>query len=350
MKKYGWTLVELTIAIIVIMLLSAMSMSITKNININKNKIYIYAALRNLSMGHIAIMEMPANNGSFYPDTAQTSDSNNSIPNDWYCMYLSDGFSLVANPNCAKTASSTTVNLRFPNGITFYGMASPWNVVHSTDYKTLYYKSIMIDADGEGGMNKIGVDRFPMYVFRGSTDRGVSIDGMVIPTECGKNYIYKDGGTTKYNLTNTYCDGKTNNLASDNTVISQNIYRVTDGKNTTKATIIAGRMSTIEADCKAYAGTGFYTRYHCSEYGIKLHERCAHEITCENCATNGNICPATAASVDLCNGLAETNKISVKNPDTGANENQGFQCFSLLNKPSSGLGMVGSSIFGDMDI
>jgi len=153
----------------------------------NKNKIYIYAALRNLSMGNIAITEMPANGGYFYPNNASSHDS--SATTDWYCLYLADSFSLTANPECEKTTDTDglgNVNLRFPNGIVFQGIASEWKLM----YDGLYYKDFIIDADGEKGSNKIGIDRYPMRVYRGNTHQGISIDGMVIPVECGKDYVY----------------------------------------------------------------------------------------------------------------------------------------------------------------
>lgn len=352
MKKSAWTLAELTIAIIVLIILCRASMTISKNININKSKIFIYSAIRNLTMGNIAIMEMPANNESFYPDSAGVADNDSTVTNDWYCIYLADSFSLSANPNCSKTAANTAVNLRFPNGITFQGIASPWQ----TAYDGLYYKNIVIDADGEDGMNKVGVDRFPVRVFRGSTFKGTSVDGMVIPVECGNDVIYDQNGSA-IALSTPYCThgftmtkGSANNkIASDDSVITQNIYRVTDGKNSTKATIIAGSLSTIAADCKAYAGKGFYSEAHCKAYGITLLERCAHASTCEDCATYG-ICP-NGGSEDACNTLAESNKLDVPDADNpSVTEKTGFQCFTLINKPTAGMGMFGSAVLGDIDM
>ena len=113
--------------------------------------------------------------------------------------------------------------------------------------------------------------------------------------------------------------------------------------------IIAGSMSTIEADCKAYGGTGFYNQKHCQEYGIKLLEKCAHSNTCKGCGTYAT-CP-NGGTEDTCLALAENNKLSVENEDRpGTYTLTEFQCVSLLNKPSSGMGILGSGIVGDMDI
>lgn len=344
MKKFAFTMAELTICIIALIILCAASTTITKSLNVNKSKIYIYAALRNLTLGNIAITEMPAN-GAFYPAAAQTHDSDATKTDDWYCIYLADSLSLAANPDCSKTAVNTDINFIFPNGTTFRGIASSWEYA----YSGLYYKDILIDADGEDGMNKIGVDKFPFRVFRGTNHAGMTLDGIVYPVECGNDKMYYlDNGTlTSVSLSSTYCSGKNNRIASDNSVVSYSIYKVTNGEKPDKATIIASKLSAIEADCKAYGGKGFYHGATCRDYGFKLMEKCAHEITCEECETYG-ICP-NGGSKSNCDTLAENNKINAKQSD-GSYSSQGFQCFTLLNKPSGGMGMVGSTIFGDMDI
>jgi len=345
MKKFAFTLAELTICIVALLILCAASMTVTKNININKSKIYIFAALRNLTMGNIAISEMEVNNGSFYPSEGQAYDADASKTNDWYCIYLSDPLSLVENPTCAKNTSEDTVNLRFPTGTTFKGIASQWQ----NAYKDLFYKDILIDADGEEGMNKLGVDQYPFRIFRGANHAGTIIDGMIYPVECGNDKMYyKDGDSiTSTTLSSPYCYGKSNKIASDDSVITYNIFKVTDGERPNKATMVGGRMSTIEADCKAFGGLGFYHGRTCAEYGFKLMERCAHESTCEICEEHGT-CPNGGSKSD-CDTLATNNMINAKQED-GTYVKTGFQCFTLLNTPTSGLGVVGSAIFGDMSL
>lgn len=345
MKKFAFTMAELTICIIALIILCAASTTITKSLNVNKSKIYIYAALRNLTLGNIAISEMPTNDDTFYPDTAQTYDSDSTKTDDWYCIFLSDSLSLAANPNCSKTALSTDVNLIFPNGTTFRGISSSWEEA----YEGLYYKNILIDADGEEGMNKLGVDQYPFRIFRGKNHADMTLDGIIYPVECGndKMYYMKDGSLLVTSMISSYCNGKNNRIASDNTVVSYSIYKVTDGEKPDKATIVASKLSAIEADCKAYGGKGFYHGAICRDYGFKLLEKCAHETTCEDCATYG-VCP-NGGDKASCDTLANNNKINAKQED-GTYASQGFQCFTLLNKPSSGMGMVGSTIFGNMDI
>lgn len=346
MKKSAWTLAELAIAIIIMLLLCAASMSISKNISINRSKVYLYAALRNLTMGNIAITEMPVNGGYFYPGNASNHDA--SATTDWYCLYLADSFSLAVNPECEKTTDTTglaTVNLRFPNGITFQGIASEWK----TMYDGLFYKDFIVDADGEKGSNKIGIDRYPMRVFRGNTLEGIPLDGMIMPVECGNDYTY-DVYDTRIELSSPYCvhgfevngAAARNNIASDSSILSKNIYRVTDAKNTTRASIIAGSLSTIEADCKAHAGKGFYTAQQCADYGINLLERCAHERMCQGCKNDTlgfNICP-NGETEEKCLEYAADNLV----------DGTPHECFSLLNKPTAGLGIIAGGAVGDMEL
>ena len=111
--------------------------------------------------------------------------------------------------------------------------------------------------------------------------------------------------------------------------------------------MVAGRMSAIEADCKAYGGIGFYHAQTCKEYGFNLLERCAHESTCESCAEYG-VCPNGVDKAG-CDTLASNNLINAKQED-GTYASTGFQCFTLINKPTGGMGMIGSAVFGDMDL
>ena len=127
MKLKAWTMAELTIAIIVIIILSAISMSVTKNINVNKSKIFVYSALRNLNLGNVAITE--ANSSTFYPSNAATSDEDNSVTADWYCLHLVDNFTLKGAANCDKKYSAdndATINFTFTNGTTFQGFGTKW--------------------------------------------------------------------------------------------------------------------------------------------------------------------------------------------------------------------------------
>ncbi|MBR5774501.1 MAG: hypothetical protein IKY44_06595, partial [Clostridia bacterium] len=57
MKKQAWTLAELTVVIVVILILAKASISVARTMDINKGRIYMYATMRNLTMGNLAIKE-----------------------------------------------------------------------------------------------------------------------------------------------------------------------------------------------------------------------------------------------------------------------------------------------------
>ncbi len=353
MKLKAWTMAELTIAVMVIIILSAISMSVTKNNNINKARIFMYAALRNLNLGNVAITE--ANESVFYPSTAATADEDTAVTDDWYCLHLVDNFTLKGSPNCKKKYSSdndATVNFTFTNGVTFQGFASKWK----NAYSGLDYKNAVIDIDGEGGSNKVGVDRFPIRIFKGKTHQGDNANGMIFPVNCDstKDTITTSDGTAISLELNPYCNNgfsanganKKANLALDNEIITNDIYRVTNAEKETSAqTMVAGR-STIEADCMAHGPKGFYGAKVCSDNGFKLSEKCAHTFVCGGCNDSVNVCPdlddsGTAGSEEKCNETAGKNEEAAG----GA-----FRCFVFLGKPTSGLGMIGSVIMQEMGI
>ena len=59
--------------------------------------------------------------------------------------------------------------MKFVNGVTVKGVASEWVIpFENAEYQ---FKNIEIDIDGNKGMNRLWVDRFPMRVFKGSGQR-----------------------------------------------------------------------------------------------------------------------------------------------------------------------------------
>ena len=344
MRKCAWTLAELTIVMIVVLVLTAVAMSITKNVNINKSRIYMYSAIRNITMGNISVIE--ANEETFYPIEAETYDADATKTDDWYCLHFADAFSLKSSPDCTKTTDgSNTVNMVFANGIALRGVAAPWKRA----YDDLYYKDILVDIDGDENINKVGVDRFPLRVFRGTNAQGESLDGHVYPVDCSaaNDKLYDSAGNL-VSLSHSYCNSSSANIASSDEIVSYGVYRVTDGSKPTSATMIAGSKSAFEADCIAYGSRGFYGGALCSSKGYVIHDRCAHEDLCTDCASYG-ICAGGSSS--NCITLAESNKLNVPSEDDpSVTEKTGFRCFTLISKPTSGMGMVAGSLLGDLGI
>lgn len=337
MKKFAWTLAELTIVIIVLMILSKATVSVIKSVNVNKSKIFLYSAMRNLTMANVAIKEKYEN---FYPTEAVDSDANDAISYDWYCYNLVSNLSLNGSANCTKNFSYNAPNFTLANGIAVYGVSSLWGNI----YGDLYSKIIMIDIDGSAGQNKVGVDRFPMIVYRGVTAHKYSVDGLVDPMSCDSNNYYltnPDGNFSGY--ATSYCTGATDyNLANDNQLISYSVYRVNDPEKVHFANILFAGKSAVEADCLAHGAKGLYGKLLCNAKGYQLHKQCAHEDTCSGCEADGT-CPNGGTEAN-CNALAEANKIEVDGTKIG------FKCFSLLSKPSGGMGILGGAIINEVGL
>lgn len=333
MKKNAWTLLELTVIMIVILVLTAASMSVMKTINVNKMRIYTYSAIRNLTMGSIAIKDKY---GEMYPDEAKTSDNNAAVANDWYCMNLVDSLMTDGAINCIKNIidgtpiSSPTPNFKLANGIYVYGASNSWR----TAYGDLHYKDMMFDINGNGGADKIGVDRFPLRVFRGATAQGYNADALVQPVDCtsGQDYLTDTAGN-KITLSSTYCTGGSVALASDSEFLTYAVYKVVDtNKPNSAVPILAGR-SAVEADCLAHGAKGLYGKQLCSANAYKLYPECAHEETCAGCEADGT-CPNSGTEAN-CNALAQNNK---------------FRCFALMSKPTAGLGLMGIAVMNEVGL
>ena len=334
MNKKGWTLAELTVIVIIILILTKASMSVVKNININKARIYTYITMKNLTMGNIAIREKYTD---FYPKTALEHDSVEAT--DWYCLNLADIFAKDGSTNCNKNLPAQTDNFILANGVSIKGVSSNWIQA----YDNLYYKDLLIDIDNTNGINKLGIDRFPLRVFKGSNANGDSTDGIVLPVDCqnGKDILYnKDGDLIT--LYHSYCTG-TSNIASSNELISYGAFKVTDGNKPKTASIIFAGKSAIEIDCLTSGGKGFYNYQICANKGYYLHEKCAHESTCADCEENGT-CP-NGGTESNCNILAENNKVTLQD-----GSKKGYKCFSMISKPMDGMGLIGGAVMGEIGI
>lgn len=348
MSKKAWTLAELTIAITILLILTAASISVTKNINVNKTKMNLYAAIRNLTMANIAIKEKPLSYSLFYPKSAEEYDADDTKTNDWYCMNVADAFSMKIAPNCLKSAAANTVNITLMNGVTYMGLATPWKEV----YPDLFYKNITIDTNGASSPNALGIDIFPVRVFKGKKYDGLTMDGIIMPVNCTSDKIYNS--TDEINLGNDdskkhpSCTAEYDFLADTN-FFAQNIYRVMEvpNKANPRARMIVGSLSTAKADCLAHGGKGYLSEKQCAELGFSLHQHCANKRTCKGCKAEDdsyNICPEGGDEA-TCEALAEANEVEIS-----LNHKYTYECFYLMDKPSSGLGVLGNGALGSLDL
>ncbi|MBQ8635455.1 hypothetical protein IJX73_03790 [bacterium] len=357
MKIKAWTMAELAVSMLILIVLSYASITVTKVNGNNQAKIFTYAMMKNLSYGHGSISDKY---GEFYPEDADETSG------DWYCKNLADIFALSNTPSCA----TTTAVFKFANGVKIEGLSRAWvapytykadsciDEKHCKEEPDFWYKNILLDVNGDSNPNKIGVDRIPLRIYRGFTALGGDISGLVVPA-CGTyDYTYDPTGAIKYLNSGSYCADSIN-LIENNELISYNIYRADDvlegmkdwssgdmKDKTTTASLVAGSISYMEADCKAYGGNGFFNKIQCYQAGYKLHENCANHDICKDCngtlyGTTYNVCPTSYASNEACATRANT-----LNDKDGPDQS----CFVLLNRPTQGLGFMAGALMGDIDM
>ncbi len=348
MKKLNaWTLVELFMAMGVIIIISTFLSTAFKP-NTQKAKLFAYATINNLITGTLSVSEKYQSDPDATPKdlTYQNPDSDD----DTFCLELADTFSLSETPNCAKTATISDVNLRFPNEVTVQGLTNPWKKPFVTSAYS--FKNIIIDIDGEKGLNRLWIDRFPLRIYQGA-----KYDGTIHPVNCSDDSVYDDEGK-KITLSDDigkspYCKQKfdasganvNKNFVIDDNVITYDLYKAAATGEETKATLIASSQSPAAADCLAYGGNGYYSRQQCAQMGFKIHSQCASSGTCEECASvSPSICPMdfdNTAQTDQagCLELAEKNK-------TGESE---IRCFTLYHKPSGGMSFLVETMIGEIN-
>ena len=312
MKKCAWTIAEMIIAMTVMIILSGICVNMFKP-NSQKAKFYMYSAVTNITKANIAVIEK--NNG-LITDRVSKEDG---TAEDSYCNSVADFLSLQSIPNCSTSAAETDINIQFPNKIAFYGMASDWITPEGATYK---YKNIMIDIDGEEGLNKVGADRFPMRVLAGS---GKGTEGMVIPVDCNENEETK----------NPYCGDSNKNFATDDQILVFNIYRAMDDSENSKVSLIASSLSHMEADCMAHGGEGVYSAEECSDAKIKVNQSCATSSICDKCTTD--TLPDGAADKEGCKTVA--------NDYNGS----GLSCVYTRHKPKASMALIFDALIGDTD-
>ena len=290
MKKYAWTIAELLMALVFIMVISGFLIS---NFKPNKQsaKINVYATIRNLEKGIIAIDDKYEKLATECTDccTGDSYDLDNNpttkcivdyLPGvttcpstcganratqcicykkcptkcnslnmegltktiftggtAQFCKELVDVMNLKSS-NCSATQGSP--NLVFANGVEVYGLRSELQYMGKTtdEGKKYAYLDIGIDINGSKGLNKQGVDRFPLRIF--------AVDNLILPVDCnttsGKKIfdwrqydpVLGKDGMVNINL-NPYCYKGTNfgktsgtscgiNFQADDEIITYDTY------------------------------------------------------------------------------------------------------------------------------
>lgn len=353
-KKSGWTLAELVIALIFIIVISVIGISIF-NPKVEKSKIFIYAFLKNLTAANSAIITNKGDVvGNFEPDMANY---------DWYCMQLADTFT-TSEFDCEyetdDTLNAKKVNITLPNGITIQGLTNPWRKPTCTgcDYS---FKNILVDIDGEKGLNKLWSDRFPLRIFQGGDK-----SGQIQTINCEQQRMYGSDGTIT-DLTNDdglspYCYGGFNmekgavnkNFWQDGEIVTYDVYRPSSTSDEEgSAELVASALSLLDADCGAYGGdgTGFYTKKQCSYYGKRILPQCVTDNMCAQCVSTEStniydICPVrdlNDSSLGITNATTCVDAANEFNP-------QRASCFVVLHKPGMPMPIFLQGIVGQLDM
>ncbi len=351
-KSGGWTLAELVIALIFVIIISVIGINIF-NPNVQKSKIYIYAFLKNLTAANSAIV---TNKG----DVINSDPSDEPAGYDWYCLQLADTFT-VSEFDCEKAADDTLnakkVNMVLPNGITIQGLTNPWRQPNCTDcnYKI---KNILVDLDGESGLNTLWSDRFPLRIYQGS-----DLSGQIQTINCQNQQVYAQDGTIQ-NLTldtglSPYCNkgfnmekGAVNkDFWQDKEIITYDVYRTNNESENGAAKLIASAQSILDADCGAYGGDGFFTKKQCSSYSKKIFTQCVTESLCSTCVSNEStnsydICPLkdpNDKTLGYTNATTCVDAFNEFNPDNSS-------CFIILHKPGMPMPIFLQGIVGQLDM
>ena len=372
MIKKAWTMAEMAVAMVIVIILSYASLSSTKMTSNNQGKFLMYATMKNIMYANGAISDKY---GEFYPESQYKADvAAGSFSGNWYCSQMKEMLTTTNEPNCAS--ASTTFN--FPNGVKVYGLAGNWQYPYTfrnTDSiactsntfcsaaADFYYRNIMVDVNGDSKPNTVGVDRFLLRIYRGFTPLGTDISGQVYP-RCGTyDYTIDPTGATKQLTSIVSGSGvpacvSGENFIDDNEIISYNIYRPdrtlsgeVTGKEVT-ASLIAGKLSLLKADCMAYGGNGIFNKYQCSQAQYYIHPECAHYDLCVDCSgklfdndsLSYNVCPAGYRSASACQTKATAN-----NP-TASDDTPNQPCFITINRPTGGLGFFAGAVMGELDM
>ncbi len=329
MKKiYGWTLVELMVAIAIVTVLAS-SLLVTFKPNVQKSKLYLYSAINNIMRANIGVLdryEKYSYAGELFRQN--TTDTTNGI--NTYCKQFADILALKTPPVCASNTAATTTNLVLANGIEIRGLTSA-PVTPYTDSEFVY-KNIMVDIDGfSSGLNRLWVDQFPLIVYSGG-----ELTGNVQPANCATNNFYDPNGNAYTLSKSTYCGSSSKNYTKDNSILSYDVYyyeiNESDIDAATVGKLIAASKTPFDADCIAYGGHGIYQSKACQNANLKILEKCANEFSCEKC-NSYSTCAGATTTVAACTALNPTNA----------------RCAVRIHKPTSALSAMMRPLIGDLD-
>lgn len=346
----AWTLVELVVAMGFIAVISGFLLTTVKPQSQNA-KIYVYATIQNLMKAIVAVGDKYDNqdgepvDGNILYQKPSTND-------DTFCLQMADVFSLKQAAVCAKSTASSTANLVLANGVEIFGLSSTKKTLF--DDSTIEYKDIAIDIDGKSkGMNRLGIDRFPLRIFK---------DRIILPVNCNSSAdkIY-DYGQNKDQLVpsaSPFCkEGKefsgttsTKNFMLDQDIITYDLYRgktdvESDSTEAVKADIIASKYSAAAALCGAYGGKRYLSTTSCAKItsaALKIHPKCPTDEMCDTCATSPSICPQKL------DNSGQTTVATCKTQVTSLDNNK-YSCVFLLHKPAGGMSMVLEGLIGNLD-
>ena len=336
MKKYAWTMAELLIALTIIIILGSFCVGAFKP-DTQKSRYFIYSTISNLLRANSSIMEKYGtvmggdNNGSGNENTFKVSSN----VYDWYCGQITEIFTTKSSVNCLRSANATTAaNVTLANGIEIYGLASKWQQPYSGS--SFYYKNILVDIDGKAnGVNKLGVDQFPLRIIGGP---GRGAEGLVMPVNCKADKVFStslvDVAAAAKNPSCPASNGKDH--TADKQIITYDVYKPINTDENAKAVLIASMVSPIQADCMAYGGAdGYFSVKECDDARIRIHASCMTQGNCATCTTN--MCPEGYTTPATCKTRA-----------TAINPND-ISCVTLIHKPSGGVSAIIQSMIGDID-
>ena len=359
-KKFGWTLTEVMVVMIFIIAISGFLASVFKPRTQNA-KIQAYAAIRNITKGVIAVHDKYSSRESDPTDDIFAGDEEPIDGKSKFCLEMADAFALKKTPECTQEGQSGykigTPNLVLANGVEVYGLAQkptyPIGFGNKMEYSYIKYKDILIDVDGKSkGMNKLGVDRFPLRIYLED-----NLILPIIPVNCNeandKYFDWKEDQMLNI-VQSPFCkkgkefDGaqSTQNFWNDDEIITYDTYRATISDQKGKTTQMVGFAQSLATTiCGNFGGKRFLSAQQCANLKKHLFKECVKEETCDICSTvSPSICPLKS------DGTSVMSKDECMQTYTALN-NEDNTCLFLLHKPASGLSSIVGAIVGtDLDM
>lgn len=184
---------------------------------------------------------------------------------DILCETLAKRYAL-RGMNC-KITKKGNIEKNFSFGktkVTVYGMNAPAFFHDGT-----MVKDIIIDIDGDKGVNIIGVDRIPVRIY--SSGR---MGGMLSPVNCNvedkKRYLMDISSLCSIGNSTNYMDAKF--------PLSYNVLQVGGKKGESR--YIGKNISFLRADCTAYGSELLGMDDFCEQRGYQWLTACYHDYYC----------------------------------------------------------------------